>query len=1253
MRVSSHYRTDASAPLSITSLQWAVGLFCASTGALMLVAPHQFELVAYVASPAQLVWWGLALLSAGAGLIAVGTLAPRFRLVLATHLWAAGVLLALAAGFALSGQGGGAVNYVIIGLGTATAPGLLRFRPDRGWLHGEAFSLLIGLGGMITGTLLLVVPAQYDGADYDLARPFLAWFGLATFASGSLVSLSQTGRLVPSRLARYAPVLMAATLFAFGATDAFPEVAWTDILYYGGFGVTLLVLAWMRPRLQRPDPRSMHTRLALLLAAAVALPLLVLVPVYAREEEFQAASQELARQQALASALADNVTGYVSLHQAGVSLLAGQPGLLALSPAEQHELLKTSKAAYPDVAGFGMVAADGRPIARSDDLQGVSWVGDVVFEEVRRTNQPAIAIRVSPMLHVPIFTLGAPIHDADGGFEGLVSSSLESSRVALLLSRTDFGSDALTYMVDRTGHIIAHPDPDLVAGSADVSANPAVAAVLGNPDASGSLRFGGPGIGEVLASYARLPNLGWGIVVERPSAIAMAPTRMKLDVLFGGLLLVIGAAAGFGMLTARRLSRPLAILGAAVDGLAEGDSSAPLPAGSLTEVALLATAFAAMRTRLFARTQERERAEAALVRSEERHQLAIQATHDVIYDRDVTTDATVWSPASIDVFGYEPGEMPHGLEGWTSGIHPQDLPRLDRELTTAMDRGGRYVLEYRHLRKDGSYADIMDRGQIVNDADGLPIRTVGAMTDVTERRAIEHMKDAFVSTVSHELRTPLNGIIGVSQLLLDTPLDAAQREYAEIIYRSGQALHRLIDDVLTLARYESGNVTVDDLDLDVRLVLEDATALLLKPARDRGLDIVTHVDRAVPRGLRGDAGRLRQILLNLIGNAIKFTDTGNVLLSARVDHIGAERVSVRFEVQDTGIGIAAEVQSRLFQPFEQADSSTTTRYGGTGLGLAICRQLVNSMSGEIGLQSAPGTGSTFWFVLPLMRDSSTDLVGRADLSALLEPRGAGERVLVVEDAPMNQLVARRALERLGYLPVIADGGEAALTLLAESEFSLVLMDCRMPVMDGFEATRRIRRWEAETARRRIPIIALTANAQEGDRDSCLSAGMDDYLSKPLDVDDLARMLRRWVSEHELPPVAEQAFVANGQRPSSASVLDRAALARIRELQGPGESDLLAEMIEAFLDAAPAHLAHVREAVASGDAGRLADAAHALKSGAAYLGAQELQALCMDLEAQGRSCVTTGSQATAAALSIAFEQARIALNAELPGQAEAA
>ena len=398
-------------------------------------------------------------------------------------------------------------------------------------------------------------------------------------------------------------VLVGGVLFSFGVSATVSTNAWTGVAYYLGFGALLTFIASMGPRLRRIDPSSLRTRLALVLAAGVAVPLLVLVALYAKVEEREERSNVLAHQQALVTALAQDVDDYISLHEAALKLLVGLPGLLTLSPAEQHAILVNSKTAYPDVVGFGTVAADGQPIARADSLTGISWSGDAVFEGARRTKQPALDVRISPIIHHPIFTIGVPILDVDGRFAGMVSSSLESSRIAAFLTRIDLGIDAQTYLVDPAGRVIAHPDLGLVADFADLSATPTVNAFLNDPAPSGSLQVPMRG-SVVLASYARVPGLGLGVIVERPAALAMATTYAKLNVLFVGLLVAIGAAAGFGAFAAEWLSRPLATLGAVVDGLAAGDDGSPLPTATLTEVTTLTDAFSAMRERVIGRTAE-------------------------------------------------------------------------------------------------------------------------------------------------------------------------------------------------------------------------------------------------------------------------------------------------------------------------------------------------------------------------------------------------------------------------------------------------------------------------------------------------------------------------------------------------------------------------------------------------------------------------------------------------------------------------
>ena len=476
-------------------------------------------------------------------------------------------------------------------------------------------------------------------------------------------------------------------------------------------------------------------------------------------------------------------------------------------------------------------------------------------------------------------------------------------------------------------------------------------------------------------------------------------------------------------------------------------------------------------------------------------------------------------------------------------------------------------------------------------------------------------KSEFLARMSHEIRTPMNGVMGMSELLQGTELSARQRRLAQTITRSAEGLLEIINDILDFSKIEAGRLELETIEFGLREIVEETIDILGVRARAKGLELKCVIESSVPAAVLGDPVRLRQVLVNLAGNAIKFTESGDVTVRVRaVDPHG----QLRFEVTDTGIGISEEAQTQIFSAFSQADSFTTRKYGGTGLGLAICRQLVGLMGGEIGVHSTLNRGSTFWFEVrmePAADPAATFIAASSVWSPdLIQDDiipGSGPLVLLVEDNPVNREVAVGMLENLGYRTESAGNGMLALEAVSEAAYAAVLMDCQMPVMDGLTATGEIRRREARTGGARLAIIALTANAMEGNRERCLAAGMDDFLSKPFTQLELGAVLKKWVPAAQSPVRrAREAALPPAGDARLSPLIDAGVL---RDIAALGRPALLSSLIDLYMQHSPALIGAIETAARNRQSTPLGEAIHTLKSSTANLGGARLAALLKECE----------------------------------------
>jgi PAS domain S-box-containing protein len=651
---------------------------------------------------------------------------------------------------------------------------------------------------------------------------------------------------------------------------------------------------------------------------------------------------------------------------------------------------------------------------------------------------------------------------------------------------------------------------------------------------------------------------------------------------------------------------------------------------------------------------DRNRAEELLKRTADRLALAAHAGSVGIWDFDIPKDLLIWDEQMFHLYGTTKEKFGGAYKAWQAGLHPDDRIRGDEEIKAAMRGEKEFDTEFRVVWQDGSIHHIRANALVKRDAFEKPIRIVGTNRDITAQKQYEidliharkeadaanQIKSEFLANMSHEIRTPMNGVIGMTGLLLDTELTAEQRRYAELARASGESLLQLINDILDFSKIEAKKLELETIDFDLRILLDNLASILSATAKAKGLELLCIADAAIPIQLRGDPGRLRQILINLTANAIKFTEKGGVVVRVALDEELESGYVLRFSVRDTGIGIPEDKIGALFNKFIQVDASTTRKYGGTGLGLAISKQLAELMGGGVGVTSQQGKGSEFWFTVRLGRS-----LGLGDHAEGAQPEGQTiarlkGRILIAEDNSTNREVALGMLRNLGLsAEAVADGAEA-IHALESIPYDLVLMDMRMPVMDGIEATRQIRKPQSSVLNRNIPIIAMTANAMQSDRDSCMAAGMNDFVSKPVSKKLLQDALKKWLAIPEDEPTTpgESPGVRAGK--TEAVRFDRDGV--LLRLEG---DDQLAQIIfETFLQDIPKQILALRDFLTAGDIAGSARHAHSIRGASASVGGNRLRDLAcvMEKAADGGDLYTVASRM--ADLELEFDQLKDAMRA---------
>jgi PAS domain S-box-containing protein len=890
---------------------------------------------------------------------------------------------------------------------------------------------------------------------------------------------------------------------------------------------------------------SIKKKLAILFLMA-ALPAIVIIVIAGLDNHRRAVADAEQQLQTFSRHLAEKQTQITLATKALLEGLAMLPEVRQGDFEACNSLFANLLKINPDYAALHLVDPDGNLIASGSAREPANFAHTRHFREAVATQAFATGeYLLGVTLHVPVFTFGYPVLNDQGDIAGVLLTAIRLDRYGELFSHSTFPDSSFVGVCDRNGlRLFRYPE-----NSATILGEPIKQTIfehaVSGPSEGLLLEETTDGVERIVAFQKLSLNAGsppyMYFFVGSPSATFYAGAKSGMLRDFVVLFLTIGLTMLSGwFLGGRTVGMRFEELAGAAKRIGEGDLTVRVtPAPEITEVDVLAQAFNNMAESLTQDISRRTQAEKALTESESRFRKLFEQIPSIAvqgYGMDGRT--RYWNQASQNLYGYSASEA-IGAKLTDLIIPPEIREYVEADMRSmAETKIPIPASELTLMRKDGSRVLVFSSHAIVTNATG-EAELFCVDIDLTSRKEAEEnqrklkeaaeaanqSKSEFLANMSHEIRTPINGVMGMLQLLETTTLDAEQTRYVHMAAEAANRLTRLLSDILDLSRVEAGKMEIRKAAFHIRDIADSVAGLFAVTARNKGVALECSLDPTMPATLIGDEMRVRQVLFNLVGNALKFTVRGTVgmditTLPPRTD----DYIRVRFQVADTGIGIPEDRLSVIFEPFRQVENSFTRNYQGAGLGLSIVHRLVGLMDGEIGIESAPGKGTTVHVVLPFKLD-------RENSSKIVEPAasetGAGFRVLLVEDDPSNRIPTQKLLEKAGYEVTLAENGRQAIELLTENDFDCILMDIQMPAMNGVEATRIIRDSDSLGPKKDIPIIALTAYAMEKDRDTFLAAGMNGYVAKPATLEEMTKAMREAIRAGKPD---DNAF-AHGPRPT--------------------------------------------------------------------------------------------------------------------------